>query len=53
MILLPSELGGANIGVILSYIIPETLLLILALVVLIIAIYLGLNKVYFGGCIQK
>lgn len=44
MILLPAEMGGANIGVILSAIMPDTILYILAVVVLIIAGALTLNK---------
>lgn len=44
LILLPSELGGSNLGVILSDILPDTLLYILAMVVLIIAGGLTLSK---------
>lgn len=44
LILLPSELGGSNLGVILSAIIPETVLYFLAMIVLIIAAGLTLSK---------
>jgi uncharacterized membrane protein YfcA len=44
LILLPSELGGSNLGVILSEIIPDTLLYVLAMIVLIIAAGLTLSK---------
>ena len=44
MILLPSELGGSNIGVIIEKIMPDTYLYIIALIVLIIAGGMTLNK---------
>jgi uncharacterized membrane protein YfcA len=45
LILLPAELGGSNVGVILSAIIPDTLLYIMALVVLVIA---GMGTMHKG-----
>lgn len=44
LVLLPSELGGSNLGVILSSIIPDTVLYLLAMIVLIIAGGLTLSK---------
>lgn len=44
MILLPSELGGSNLGVIIEKIMPTTYLYIVALIVLIIAGAMTLNK---------
>ena len=40
----PCQLGGANVGVILSYIFPETLLLILAMIVLVCSIGFAVDK---------
>jgi uncharacterized membrane protein YfcA len=44
LILFPAELGGANVGIILSAILPNTILYFLAVIVLIIAGGLTLNK---------
>lgn len=44
LLMFPCQLGGANVGVILSYIFPETLLLILAMVVLLCSIGFAVDK---------
>jgi len=44
LILLPAELAGANIGVILSAIFPDTLCVLLGMVVLVIAFVAALDK---------
>lgn len=43
-ILLPCELAGSNLGVLLSTMLPDTLLLIFSLIVILIASYLLLDK---------
>lgn len=57
LILLPAELGGSNLGVILSSIVPDTILYLFAMVVLMIAGALTLSKAldYFAkeNYIQK
>jgi uncharacterized membrane protein YfcA len=44
MVILPSQLGGSFIGVLIAKIFPETILIILAIVTLIYAIYRTFNK---------
>jgi uncharacterized membrane protein YfcA len=46
LIFFPLQLAGANIGVILSYILPKTILLIAAVGVLLFALTLSINKAY-------
>lgn len=44
LVLLPAELGGANLGVILSDTFPETILIIMALLILMIALFTAYDK---------